>query len=569
MRVPGPPRSFVPYYATGWIIVLALALAVCVFSPHPSAQTVLSAQIDSFSRALRAGQYQFSRLALTVGGYMNFGTTLGSGGYGIRDNAGEIQIKNSGGAWATPAGGATATATYIVKTAPGGGSLPNAQALGSLATGLLINTTTTGVLSAYAGGTCTNQFTRAISASGAVTCQSVALATDATGTLPAANLPAFTGDATSTVGTSALTLSNTGVGAATYGSSALIPVLAIDAKGRVTTASSTAPQLTLTSTYFSSLSGANLTALPAASLTGLLPAANFPAMTGDVTSSGGTLTTVVSKITGQTVSLAGALTTVGANAIVLTTTGATNITLPTSGTLVSSTTISLPSLATVGTIGTGVWNGTLIDGQYGGTGVANTGKTITLGGNLATSGAFNLTMTLTAGTTITLPTSGTLVSTSTTSLPNLTTVGTLTNVAGSGTIGTVASPYASAIIGTAATNNLTVTPASFGQGTVATVTDPGFTTAVLPLVKRGTIAFTATAIGGGACATVVTGALAGLATTSVIVASRNAALGTEWQKGAIFHLYPTANTVNLQVCNPTSGSITPETTTFNYLAVVP
>jgi hypothetical protein len=69
------------------------------------------------------------------------------------------------------------------------------------------------------------------------------------------------------------------------------------------------------------------------------------------------------------------------------------------------------SLTSVGTIATGTWNGTAIAGQYGGTGVANTGKTITLGGNLTTSGAFATTLTATGTTSVTLPTSGTLLTT--------------------------------------------------------------------------------------------------------------------------------------------------------------
>ena len=43
------------------------------------------------------------------------------------------------------------------------------------------------------------------------------------------------------------------------------------------------------------------------------------------------------------------------------------------------------SLTSVGTIATGTWQGSVIGGQYGGTGIANTDKTITLGGNLTTS----------------------------------------------------------------------------------------------------------------------------------------------------------------------------------------
>ena len=78
----------------------------------------------------------------------------------------------------------------------------------------------------------------------------------------------------------------------------------------------------------------------------------------------------------------------------------------TGNTLASGVTAS--SLTSVGTIATGVWNGTAITGQYGGTGVDNSGKTITLGGNLTTSGAHATTLTTTGTTTLTLPTSGTL-----------------------------------------------------------------------------------------------------------------------------------------------------------------
>lgn len=53
----------------------------------------------------------------------------------------------------------------------------------------------------------------------------------------------------------------------------------------------------------------------------------------------------------------------------------------------------------------------VVPGANGGTGVANTGKTITLGGNLTTSGAFATTFTMTAATGVTFPTSGTLATT--------------------------------------------------------------------------------------------------------------------------------------------------------------
>jgi hypothetical protein len=92
----------------------------------------------------------------------------------------------------------------------------------------------------------------------------------------------------------------------------------------------------------------------------------------------------------------------------------------------SSTLTGSSSIVTTGTITTGTWNATIIAGAYGGTGVANTGKTITLGGNLTTSGAFPITFTATGTTAVTLPTSGTLVGSADT--------GTVTNTMLSGSI---------------------------------------------------------------------------------------------------------------------------------------
>lgn len=71
------------------------------------------------------------------------------------------------------------------------------------------------------------------------------------------------------------------------------------------------------------------------------------------------------------------------------------------------TTGMTPSSATSGAV---TMAGVLV-GANGGTGVANTGKTITLGGNLTTSGAFASTFTMTNTTAVTFPTSGTLATT--------------------------------------------------------------------------------------------------------------------------------------------------------------
>ncbi|MGH7311174.1 MAG: hypothetical protein ACREK6_21040, partial [Candidatus Rokuibacteriota bacterium] len=69
-------------------------------------------------------------------------------------------------------GGAPTDATYIVQTPHAG--LSAEQALSALGTGLVVNTTGTGVLSIYGGTSCINQFPRSLNASGVATCTDVA-----------------------------------------------------------------------------------------------------------------------------------------------------------------------------------------------------------------------------------------------------------------------------------------------------------------------------------------------------------------------------------------------------------
>lgn len=69
------------------------------------------------------------------------------------------------------------------------------------------------------------------------------------------------------------------------------------------------------------------------------------------------------------------------------------------------------NITELGTVTTGVWHGTPIVGTYGGTGVNNGSSTITIGGNVAFSGAFTFAGTITGNTTVTFPTSGTLATT--------------------------------------------------------------------------------------------------------------------------------------------------------------
>ena len=75
---------------------------------------------------------------------------------------------------------------------------------------------------------------------------------------------------------------------------------------------------------------------------------------------------------------------------------------------IASTYVGQTSITTLGTITTGTWNADIISPEYGGTGVDNGSKTITLGGNLTTSGANDTTLTTVGATNVTLPTTGTL-----------------------------------------------------------------------------------------------------------------------------------------------------------------
>lgn len=55
----------------------------------------------------------------TVNGYLNFGTTVGSGGYGLRDNAGTMEFKNTGGDWQGIGSGGAAASTDLSVTFDG------------------------------------------------------------------------------------------------------------------------------------------------------------------------------------------------------------------------------------------------------------------------------------------------------------------------------------------------------------------------------------------------------------------------------------------------------------------
>jgi hypothetical protein len=89
----------------------------------------------------------------------------------------------------------------------------------------------------------------------------------------------------------------------------------------------------------------------------------------------------------------------------------------------------LSSVSTLGTITTGTWHGTIIDPTYGGTGINNGAKTITVKGNLTLSGSSDTIINTTDTTNITLPTAGILTAKYATTISgnNVTTTFTITH----------------------------------------------------------------------------------------------------------------------------------------------
>ena len=131
---------------------------------------------------------------------------------------------------------------------------------------------------------------------------------------------------------------------------------------------------------------------------------------------------------------------------------------------ISSSYVGQATITTLGTIGTGTWQGSLIGATYGGTGVNNGSSTITIGGNLSTIGAHNTALTTTANTTLTLPVTGTLATLAGTE--------TFTNK-------TLTSPVIATIVNSGTLTLPTSTDTLVGRATTDTLTNKTITGAVI------------------------------------------------------------------------------------------
>ena len=74
-------------------------------------------------------------ISINAGGYLNFGTTDGTSGYGIKDNSGTVQAKNSGGGWVNIDAGQRAKYDRVVDASGGGTDTTIAAAITAASAG--------------------------------------------------------------------------------------------------------------------------------------------------------------------------------------------------------------------------------------------------------------------------------------------------------------------------------------------------------------------------------------------------------------------------------------------------
>lgn len=100
MKIKSAKRFVIP----SLIVLLAVGAAINYLRPPTVFSQARSAGGES--NVWRSTKAFLSNVRIAAGNYLNFGATFGTSGYGFRDNAGTIEWKNSGGAWAAITSGA-------------------------------------------------------------------------------------------------------------------------------------------------------------------------------------------------------------------------------------------------------------------------------------------------------------------------------------------------------------------------------------------------------------------------------------------------------------------------------
>lgn len=231
------------------------------------------------------GAFSSSGLGLIASSYLNFGPTAGSTGYGIRDNGGTMEVKNSGGAWASIGGGGSGTVTTS-------GSPASGQAAEFTSSTAITGVSVTGTGSYAKSITPTFgtsiKFTNATS--GTITLQPV---TGALGT-PTVSIPATTG----TMGVTTGTLTNGNLAS-------------FDSSGRLQdSGGTTIPTVTI------SAGAGDVGKIQVLNASGLHDVSTLVALTGDITKPAGSAATTLATVNSNVGSFTAANITVNAKGLV-------------------------------------------------------------------------------------------------------------------------------------------------------------------------------------------------------------------------------------------------------------
>ena len=314
-------------------------------------------------------------------------TVLAQGGGGGSTNATQLQGRNISATAPTSGQVLAWNGTVWIPTSATGSGTVTSVALSGGTTGLTTSggpitgsgtITLGGTLGVANGGTGATTLTGYVKGNGtaAFTASATISAADVSGALAATNLPALSGDLTSTAGSNSITvaklrgqtvsatvptsgqilkfdgtqwapstdvgitaltgdvtasgsgsvvatLSNTGVTASSYGSATAVPILTVDAKGRISAASNQTitpanigaePTITTLTVAKGGTGASTLTGyvkgngtgaftasatVAAADVSGILSASNLPALSGDVTTTAGAALTTVVALRGR------------------------------------------------------------------------------------------------------------------------------------------------------------------------------------------------------------------------------------------------------------------------------
>ena len=173
-------------------------------------------------------------------------------------------------------------------------------------------------------------------------------------TTSGAAITALTGDGTATgPGSVPFTLATVNSNVGTFGSSTSIPTFTVNAKGLITAASSNvviAPAGTLTGTTLASNVVNSSLVIATTQLSGTLQATQFPALTGDVTTTAGSLATHLVATTNSTLTTLSSLSLPGSQVSGNIAGNASNITATSNSTLTTLTALSLPGSQVTGNI---------------------------------------------------------------------------------------------------------------------------------------------------------------------------------------------------------------------------